>query len=242
MDRQSRIALLLISVLALYLVHTWHVKSASDDVSSLSTPSPVVHPPSILDPTQESSYAAAAPAPTEYVDAEANRWAAADEHMLENDMVKNEYVDYSTKPTIAKVSMLYGANPKPAYVRALRSHRIHNERFNYGMFVLTEDAVGGFWNKPIYLLSLIMQELSKPPAERLQWLMYVVDPIVMSPLTSPKVGRCRSDTHQSEYSSREFSSACRSSRLHPFHRWSRSKRTQYRHLFPQGLRLVSPHA
>lgn len=69
--------------------------------------------------------------------------------------------------------MLYGSNPKPAYVRALRSHRLHNERFNYDMLVLEEDALGGFWNKPTYLLSLIMNELAKNPAERLQWLMYL---------------------------------------------------------------------
>lgn len=91
--------------------------------------------------------------------------------MTEDDILDSEPVDHYIKPTIAKVSMLYGENPEPSYVRALRSHRTHNKRFNYAMFVLTEDAVGGFWNKPMYLLSLIMQELSKPPAERLQWLM-----------------------------------------------------------------------
>lgn len=82
--------------------------------------------------------------------------------------------DYASRPTIGKVSMLYGANPSPLYARALKSHHIHNQRFNYAMFVLEQDAVGGFWNKPVYLLSLIMAELSKPPAERLQWLMQVL--------------------------------------------------------------------
>lgn len=67
--------------------------------------------------------------------------------------------------------MLYGDKPKSEYIRAVRSHREHNERFNYAMLVLEQDAVGGFWNKPLYLLSLIVQELAKPAAERLEWLM-----------------------------------------------------------------------
>lgn len=126
-----------------------------------------MHPPSAIHPGQDSSYAA----PIEHLCTQSDFWSTADEPKAEDDIVKSEFVDYSTKPTIAKVSMLYGENPESTYVRALRSHRMHNKRFNYAMFVLTEDAVGGFWNKPIYLLSLIMQELSKPPAERLQWLM-----------------------------------------------------------------------
>lgn len=80
-------------------------------------------------------------------------------------------LEFPSRPTIGKVSMLYGQNPAQSYLRALKSHRIHNERFNYAMFVLEQDAIGGFWNKPMYLLSIIMNELSKPPAERLQWLM-----------------------------------------------------------------------
>lgn len=94
-----------------------------------------------------------------------------DEALTDNEAWQKQSSSYFSKPTIAKVSMLYGDDPHPAYVRALRSHRLHNERFNYGMFVLQEDAVGGFWNKPLYLLSILMQELAKAPSERLHWLM-----------------------------------------------------------------------
>lgn len=72
-------------------------------------------------------------------------------------------------PRIAKVSMLYGKNP--LYERALRSHHVHNERHNYPMQVLREDVTGGYWNKPSYLLSLIVQELAKSPEKRAEWLM-----------------------------------------------------------------------
>ena len=70
--------------------------------------------------------------------------------------------------------MLYGDEINPYYVRALKSHRRHNERWNYGMHILQQNIVGGYWNKPSYLMSLIVAELSKPPADRVGWFMYVV--------------------------------------------------------------------
>lgn len=71
---------------------------------------------------------------------------------------------------IAKLSMLYG-NPNPLYERALRSHERHAQRWGYPMHVLEEDISEGFWNKPSYVLSLVIQELAKPPAKRCEWLM-----------------------------------------------------------------------
>ena len=72
-------------------------------------------------------------------------------------------------PRVAKVSMLYGAST--LYERAVRSHRTHNEQFNYPMHVLREEITGGYWNKPSYLLALVVLELAKPAAERAEWLM-----------------------------------------------------------------------
>jgi hypothetical protein len=68
--------------------------------------------------------------------------------------------------------MLYG-NPNPLYERALRSHERHAQRWGYPMYVLEEDISEGFWNKPSYVLSLVIQELAKPPAKRCEWLMLV---------------------------------------------------------------------
>ncbi|KAF3403107.1 hypothetical protein DPV78_004287 [Talaromyces pinophilus] len=82
---------------------------------------------------------------------------------------------------IAKVSMLYG-NPNPLYERALRSHERHAQRWGYPMYVLEEDISEGFWNKPSYVLSLVIQELAKPPAKRCEWLMWVdADSIIINP-------------------------------------------------------------
>lgn len=73
---------------------------------------------------------------------------------------------------VAKVSMLYGET-NHIYERALQSHERHGERWGYPMHVLRQDIAVGFWNKPSYLLSLVINELTKPAGERMEWLMYV---------------------------------------------------------------------
>jgi hypothetical protein len=73
---------------------------------------------------------------------------------------------------VGKVSMFYGFQ-NPYYERALESHKRHAERWNYPMYILEEDIAVGYWNKPSYVLSLVIQELAKVPEERLEWLMLV---------------------------------------------------------------------
>ena len=76
---------------------------------------------------------------------------------------------------IAKVSMLYG-EANHMYERALQSHERHGKRWGYPMHILREDISVGFWNKPSYLISLVISELAKPAGERIEWLMYVFLP------------------------------------------------------------------
>ena len=73
---------------------------------------------------------------------------------------------------VAKVSMLYGET-NHMYERALQSHERHGKRWGYPMHILRQDIAVGFWNKPSYLLSLVINELTKPAGERMEWLMYV---------------------------------------------------------------------
>lgn len=73
-------------------------------------------------------------------------------------------------PRIAKACMLYGSQ-NPLYERAVRSHKLHNDLHNYPMHVLRHEITGGFWNKPSYLLSLVVNELAKAPEERAEWIM-----------------------------------------------------------------------
>ncbi|KAL4907584.1 hypothetical protein BDW74DRAFT_176335 [Aspergillus multicolor] len=78
--------------------------------------------------------------------------------------------------------MLYGAR-NPLYERALQSHRRHAEGWGYGMEVLQNEIAVGYWNKPSYLLALVVNELSKPIAERVEWIMWVdADSIIINPL------------------------------------------------------------
>ncbi|CAG8947378.1 unnamed protein product [Penicillium salamii] len=81
---------------------------------------------------------------------------------------------------IAKVSMLYGGT-NDMYERALRSHERHGERWGYPMHVLRQDITAGFWNKPCYLLSLVINELAQPVEKRLEWFMWVdADSIILN--------------------------------------------------------------
>ncbi|KAJ9266752.1 CAZyme family GT34 [Paecilomyces variotii] len=93
-------------------------------------------------------------------------------------------VQYMPEPgirRITKVSMLYG-KPNTFYQRALQTHRGHARRWGYRMEVLTHDIAVGYWNKPSYLLSLVIQELAKPASERTEWLMWVdADSIILNP-------------------------------------------------------------
>lgn len=66
--------------------------------------------------------------------------------------------------------MLYGATNE-FYERALQSHKNHSARHGNPMDILRNDVASGYWNKPSYILSVLVQELSKDPCERVQWLM-----------------------------------------------------------------------
>ncbi|KAJ5633315.1 hypothetical protein N7490_009654 [Penicillium lividum] len=49
------------------------------------------------------------------------------------------------------------------------------------MDVLRQDISVGFWNKPSYLISLVIRELAKPPRQRAEWLMWVdADSIILN--------------------------------------------------------------
>ncbi|KAI9882418.1 MAG: stress-responsive transcription factor hsf1 [Watsoniomyces obsoletus] len=77
--------------------------------------------------------------------------------------------------------MLYGA-PNEYYEGAIRSHERHAEQYGYPMHVLRHDISQGYWNKPTYILSLVIQELSKAPEERSEWLWWFdADSIIINP-------------------------------------------------------------
>ncbi|KAH7055983.1 hypothetical protein B0J12DRAFT_709640 [Macrophomina phaseolina] len=86
---------------------------------------------------------------------------------------------------MGKVSILYG-EPNPVYERALRTHEVHNRIHGLRQYVLREQVVDGVWNKPAYLLSIMMDELARPAEARLEWLLWVDgDTVVLNPCVPP---------------------------------------------------------
>ena len=79
---------------------------------------------------------------------------------------------FNRNAAVTKVSMLYGER-NVHYERALQTHRRHAERWGYGMNVLQNDIAVGYWNKPAYLLALVVAELAKAARERVEWFMCV---------------------------------------------------------------------
>ncbi|KAL4794580.1 hypothetical protein BDV19DRAFT_390181 [Aspergillus venezuelensis] len=77
--------------------------------------------------------------------------------------------------------MLYGER-NAHYERALQIHHQHAEPWGYGMDVLQNDIAVGYWNKPAYLLALVVGELAKPAKERVEWFMWVdADSVIINP-------------------------------------------------------------
>ncbi|KAF2815014.1 uncharacterized protein BDZ99DRAFT_348897, partial [Mytilinidion resinicola] len=83
---------------------------------------------------------------------------------------------------IGKVMMQFG-HRSPVYDRALRSHERHNKIHNYPLHILRYPILDGIWAKAAYIQYVLLREMSKPEADRLQWLFWVdSDTIIMDPL------------------------------------------------------------
>lgn len=80
-------------------------------------------------------------------------------------------------PRIAKVTLASGIEDL-AYERALDTHRDHARIHGYPMYIGRESAWPGAYNKIAYLMSILLNELFKPPEDRVEWLWYV-SPIAM---------------------------------------------------------------
>lgn len=72
------------------------------------------------------------------------------------------------RSVVGKVSMLYGDNP--TYEAALKGHERHNLAHGYDMTVLRRQLLPGFWSKPAYILSRLLEEMAKEEADRLEWI------------------------------------------------------------------------
>ncbi|KIX97764.1 uncharacterized protein Z520_06542 [Fonsecaea multimorphosa CBS 102226] len=90
--------------------------------------------------------------------------------------------DNKPRPKIAKITMLYGDTYSEAYERALESHSRHADMHGYPMYVLRQKILGRLWTKPAWILGVVLEELAKPPKERLEWLFWFdADTFLLNP-------------------------------------------------------------
>ncbi|KAK2744273.1 hypothetical protein FQN57_004358 [Myotisia sp. PD_48] len=82
---------------------------------------------------------------------------------------------------IGKVTMLFGER-KQTFEKALVTHQEHSHRLGYPLFILREPLIDGVWNKPAFMIRLLLQELERPLDQRLEWLFWFdADSVLMNP-------------------------------------------------------------
>lgn len=63
------------------------------------------------------------------------------------------------------------------YERSIDTHIKHGEQWGVPTHILRHDIVeAGFFNKPAYILGLIIEEMAKPYGKRAGWIVYVFTP------------------------------------------------------------------
>lgn len=84
--------------------------------------------------------------------------------------------------SVSKISMLWGKQAEEdVYRRALKTHQTHAERHGYGLHILQESVAHHYWNKLYWILAVMVEELAKPEADRVEWMMWSdADTIVLN--------------------------------------------------------------
>lgn len=111
-------------------------------------------------------------------------WIMFPSDMAQIDRMSPDSISHSSlsePPRIAVMTMLYGKR-NTLYERAIKSHERHAARQGLPIHILQNKVAEGFWNKPSYILSLLIAEAAKDPAERATWMMWVDgDSIILDP-------------------------------------------------------------
>lgn len=77
-------------------------------------------------------------------------------------------------PRVRQATMIYDTDKFNAvYERSVDSHIKHGEKWGVPTHILRHDIVdAGFFNKPAFLLGLVIEEMSKPYGQRAEWIVY----------------------------------------------------------------------
>ncbi|KAL9124588.1 MAG: hypothetical protein Q9217_006093 [Psora testacea] len=111
-------------------------------------------------------------------------WSAPEESL--GTASKNKGTDVATQgggPRVRQASMIYETDKfNTVYERSVDSHRKHGEQWGIPTDVLRHDILDGFFNKPAYLLGIIINEMAKPYGQRADWIVWFdADTILLNP-------------------------------------------------------------
>lgn len=88
-------------------------------------------------------------------------------------------------PRLATLTAQFG-DPVPIYQRALGSHVLQSMVQKTELHVLRTKIIDDLWNKPAFILEVLLAELSKPKDERLEWIFWVDrDTVLLDACRSP---------------------------------------------------------
>ncbi|KAF2253621.1 glycosyltransferase family 34 protein [Trematosphaeria pertusa] len=76
-----------------------------------------------------------------------------------------------SRTRISTVSVTYGER-KEHIQKALQTHIIHNIIHGNDMHVMCNPIVDDLWNKPAFILSVLLEQMLLPPEERYEWLFW----------------------------------------------------------------------
>ena len=107
----------------------------------------------------------------------AQEWATS----LSTDMTAIYHPSSSASSEVHRIrqaTMLYEGDKdhlRNMYERAVATHLKHGERWGVPTHILKQYLVepGSYFNKPAWLLNLVMNEMSKPKDRRTEWVVYV---------------------------------------------------------------------
>ncbi|KAH8663810.1 galactosyl transferase GMA12/MNN10 family-domain-containing protein [Ilyonectria robusta] len=90
-----------------------------------------------------------------------------------------------SRPLMATITAQFG-NPQLHYQRALGTHMMNAKVQQNDIHLLATKIVDDLWNKPAFILEILLDEMTKPENERLQWLFWFDrDTIILDSCRSP---------------------------------------------------------
>jgi hypothetical protein len=93
---------------------------------------------------------------------------------------------HDTRIGTVSVHFDYPNHPNDFYQQALTTHVLHSQVHNSRVHVLCDPIIDFMWNKQAFMLKVMMDELAKPPKERLEWLLWADrDTVILDYCRSP---------------------------------------------------------